>query len=126
MWDRNFVFISKVEDLKQVMIRKGSSFPKPPKFYDIFALYGDNILTLLGGDNWKQRRAICDPAFGIQYLGYLSQVSVESMDKLFERWDSKSKLDEPYFEINAEKETTDVTMEIIGLAEFGYNTIVTC
>ncbi len=117
LWDRAFVFISKVEDLKQVMVRKSNEFPKPPNFYEPLALYGENILTLLGGEQWKRRRAVCDPAFGVKHLEFLSQVSTDSMQKLFRRWEQFG----DKFEIHAEKEAVDITMEIIGLAGFGYD-----
>jgi cytochrome P450 len=108
------LFVRGPEVFKEVMIKQAEAFPKPPEVYSVLNLYGPNIVTT-NDSVWKLHRRVCEPAFSEEHMKYLALESSKSTELMFKRFG------EGVVTINADKEMTDVTLEIIGRVVFGTN-----
>ena len=131
LMDRNMVIINDKDLLKEVIITKGSIFTKFTEVYEVFKVFGENILTVLdaSSDSWKNHHKICSPAFTTQNLQYLCEYAAKSVEKLFEsRWEKQKgdntlkngeNYQDAYFTSDIKGDFSDVTLDILGQVGFG-------
>ncbi|KAG2377810.1 hypothetical protein C9374_008895 [Naegleria lovaniensis] len=117
MVDRNTVFIVNPEMLKEYFLTKGNSFEKPEFVYQMFNVYGENILSALNTESWKKHFRVCSPAFSSKNLEYMCKVATQSSELLFQRWNKGIKENSPF--ILPLGNFSDVTLDILGKAAFG-------
>ncbi|KAL0484659.1 cytochrome P450 [Acrasis kona] len=118
-FNSNTVFVSNLEVVKDIMLKKSDNFYKPTEFYDYISLFGDNLLNT-NDSEWRKHRVVADPAFAEQNYTYLIQKSAEATDMLIERLqaqhESKGRtIIDPFDEIQ------DATLDVIGKVAFGYD-----
>lgn len=108
------VVLNNLEDTKHVYLKNASNYEKPDG-YDSLRIYGENIVSIPGGDVHRRHRKIVEPAFKESNLRELVDISNRSTDMLLKRCERNENI----LEVN--KDLTDVTMDIIGKSAFGYN-----
>jgi len=107
-----FIVTNCREVTKQIMIKNAGNYPKPPEMYGPLLMYGENIVSVDGGEIHRKHRRIVEPAFQEKNLRALVDISNESTDLLLKRLEK-----DRVMEVNADM--TDVTMDIIGKSNFG-------
>jgi cytochrome P450 len=68
---------------------------------------------------WRNHRAIADPAFAEKHYVYLVDETAKSTHLMFKRWQSQIK--NGRLSIDADKDMTDITLDVIGKVNFGYD-----
>ena len=117
MVDRNTIFIVHPDMLKEYFLTKANTFEKPEFVYQMFNVYGENILSALNTESWKKHFRVCSPAFSSKNLEYMCKVATQSSELLFQRWDKGIKENKPF--ILPLGNFSDVTLDILGKAAFG-------
>ncbi|EFC38792.1 predicted protein [Naegleria gruberi] len=119
---RNNYVIWDKDSVKEVLVTKSSSFPKPLDFYEPFNIFdkdATSILTAADGPVWKNHRHVVAPSFSTGNLVFMSQVTVKTVDALFRtKWNKLLDQDSKGFIMDME-DTTAVTLQIIGESGFG-------
>ncbi|KAG2374400.1 hypothetical protein C9374_010970 [Naegleria lovaniensis] len=115
--DKNIVYVSDKNMLKEVMVTKSNNFEKPKPSYELLNIFGESILTCLNNETWKKHFKVCSPGFSPVNLQFMCKVAVKTCDLLFEKWDKQ---------LEGKKEFmlqvgnySDVTLDILGKAGFG-------
>ncbi|KAL0490076.1 cytochrome P450 [Acrasis kona] len=113
------IVVSSAELIKEVVVKNQKDYPKPSEGYKILELYGPNIVST-NDDVWKNHRAIADPAFAEKHFHFLVADTVGSSKLLFERW-NKEGLGSGRLNTNPDRDMTDITLDVIGKVNFGYD-----
>jgi len=113
------IIVSSAELIKDIVIKNHKDYPKPTQDYTILEMYGPNIVST-NDDVWKNHRAIADPAFAEKHYHFLVADTVGSSKLLFERW-NKEGLTSGRLNINPDRDMTDITLDVIGKVNFGYD-----
>ncbi|KAL0484908.1 cytochrome P450 [Acrasis kona] len=117
---RAVVIVSAAELIKEVTIKNHKDFPKPSEVFKILDLYGPNIVST-NDDVWKNHRAIADPAFAEKHMHFLVSDTVKSTKLLFKRWNDEGLSKNGRLTTSPDKDMTDVTLDVIGKTNFGYD-----
>ncbi|KAL6073850.1 Protein LUTEIN DEFICIENT 5, chloroplastic [Balamuthia mandrillaris] len=122
------VAISDPEHVKQILSTKSDNYPKDrdPVIIDVIG----NGLLLTNGHFWRRQRKIMSPTFGTLYLKAMvpcftqvTSVLLQSWeDSLFSNSNGRERLSHsvPSQPFNLHSDMTKVTLDIIGVAGFGY------
>ncbi|KAG2386016.1 hypothetical protein C9374_003165 [Naegleria lovaniensis] len=118
----NSVIVSNKSLLKEIFVTKQSSFDKPAIVYDMFNIFGENILSALTTEAWKRHHKVCYPAFSIDNLNYMCEEAVNTADLLFSKvWNErlkKNSKDGKSFMLDLD-DYSMITIEVLGRAGFG-------
>ncbi|KAL0489666.1 cytochrome P450 [Acrasis kona] len=115
-WTQTQIFISDAEVLKEIFLKNPENFPKPQQSYKPLLLYGDNIVNS-NFDVWRKHRNICQPAFHENHMRFLAEQTVISTNTLLNFWGKRGDA----FDIDVETDLTNITLDVIGKVNFGYN-----
>ena len=102
--------------LKEIFITKASSFDKTD--LTIAKVFGENIVTVLHTEEWKKHFKVCSPAFSPTNLRYMCKVTVESVEQLFERWNTKIQEGGNGTCLLTKQDLSDITFQVLGKAGF--------
>ncbi|KIY68833.1 cytochrome P450 [Cylindrobasidium torrendii FP15055 ss-10] len=112
-----------ISDVKAVahVVSHANDFPKDESMrYDLSKLVGPGVLVVEGEEHKRQRRVI-NPAFGNAYVKELVPTFFDKALQLRELLVEKCASNPRGYNTNAIEWMSKVTLDIIGLAGFGYN-----
>ncbi|XP_062075009.1 cytokinin hydroxylase-like [Humulus lupulus] len=115
-----FLYVADPEFLRRISVGVvGKSWGKPNVFRkDREPMFGNNSLTMVEGDDWVRHRRAITPAFSKTNLEAMAWSMIESTNNMLDRWTTLVNSNKP-FEIDAERELTAITGEIIAKISFG-------
>ncbi|KAF0975014.1 hypothetical protein FDP41_005767 [Naegleria fowleri] len=82
---QNMVWLMGADYIKQATVSLGHNIGKP-QHYEIFDIFGENIVSAKNTESWKKHHKACSPAFSTRNLEYVVQVSNDTAQMLLERW----------------------------------------
>lgn len=114
---RSIIWVSDPEMLKELLITKANHFSKPKLIYETFNPFdkGNNVLTAPHTEEWKKHFKICSPGFSSKNLEFMCQISVESTDLMFKKWDEQLSQEGSCFVLNV-GDYSDITLDVLGKA----------
>ncbi|PON90853.1 Cytochrome P450, E-class, group I [Trema orientale] len=115
-----FLYIANPEFLRRMSAGvMGKSWGKPNVLKkDREPMFGDG-LPMVEGDHWVRHRRAITPAFSPANLKAMVSSMVESTNNMLDRWITMVNSNNNPFEIDAEREITVITGEIIAKTSFG-------
>ncbi|CAA2977697.1 cytokinin hydroxylase-like [Olea europaea subsp. europaea] len=113
-----FLYIADPEFLKKMTAHVvGKAWGKPTVFKnDREPMFGNGLL-MVEGEYWVHHRRVITPAFSPANLKGMTNLMVESVTSMLDRWTDLINSGKP--EINVEKEITSTAGEIISKTSFG-------
>ncbi|KAF0973308.1 hypothetical protein FDP41_008515 [Naegleria fowleri] len=117
--DRNVLFVSDKNMLKEMMVTKSNNFEKPKLSYELLNIFGESILTCLNNETWKKHFKVCSPGFSPVNLQFMCKVAVKSCDLLFEKWEQELKRQQGATQkmiMLQVEHYSDATLDILGKA----------
>ncbi|EKX49432.1 hypothetical protein GUITHDRAFT_53777, partial [Guillardia theta CCMP2712] len=114
--------ITDVESLKRVLISNPRDFHKPQTEIRLLRkIVGNGLLTVDGDDHVRHRKIISE-AFHFDALKNLYPIFTSSTERIIRRWKRQVSLQSnKVHEIDLKSEMSCLTLDIIGLAAFGYD-----
>ncbi|GJQ13003.1 hypothetical protein GpartN1_g4794.t1 [Galdieria partita] len=107
------------EAAKHVMVKNVRNYVKPPMVRQgLSNLLGNKGILLAEGEDHARQRRIILPAFHFDALVHLGPIFRAQGRQVVQRWLNRSKPEEP---IDVHLDMTQVTMNVIALAAFGYD-----
>ncbi|KAG2392563.1 hypothetical protein C9374_011288 [Naegleria lovaniensis] len=85
MASQNIVWLMGSDYIKQATVSWGHNIGKP-QHYEIFDIFGENIVSAKNTESWKKHHRACSPAFSTRNLEYVVQVANDTAQMLLERW----------------------------------------
>ncbi|KAM6555854.1 hypothetical protein CsatB_002873 [Cannabis sativa] len=115
-----FVYVGDGEFLRRISSGvAGKSWGKPNVFRkDREPMFGINSLAMVEGEHWVRHRRAITPAFSKTNLKAMAWSMKESTNNMLDQWTMVNSNISP-FEIDAERELTALTGEIISKISFG-------
>eukprot|EP00008_Paramoeba_atlantica_P003345 CAMPEP_0201476702 /NCGR_PEP_ID=MMETSP0151_2-20130828/1852_1 /ASSEMBLY_ACC=CAM_ASM_000257 /TAXON_ID=200890 /ORGANISM="Paramoeba atlantica, Strain 621/1 / CCAP 1560/9" /LENGTH=474 /DNA_ID=CAMNT_0047857163 /DNA_START=187 /DNA_END=1611 /DNA_ORIENTATION=- len=113
----NSLYTREVDHVKELMQSSDGKFLKPTHLYQALELFGPNIVSARDGAQWKKHRSTCNPAFGIENLEFVVEVTSRRVNRLFAHWEEGQ--DPSSFSVNPEKGLVELTLSVISEAGFG-------
>jgi cytochrome P450 len=116
--NQTLIALNSVSALKHVLLKKHKYYEKPVETYTPIKIFGENIVSLPGGDLHKLHRTIVEPIFSDKSLRNVCEVALQSTKLLLSKLHSISGNDNQCM-IEVNSDMTDLTMDIIARATFG-------
>ncbi|EFC42119.1 predicted protein [Naegleria gruberi] len=103
--------------MKEILLNKQAFLDKPSIVYDMFNVFGENIVSALTIDSWKRHHRVCNAAFSVENLKYMCGQASKVTDLLTDLWEERLKNGNGEFMFDCD-DFSMVTLEVLGLAGF--------
>eukprot|EP00960_Hanusia_phi_P050521 760271-Hanusia_phi.AAC.1 len=116
------IVVTDIESLKNILIIHPRDFHKPMAEIRLLRkIVGNGLLTVDGEDHVRHRKIISE-AFHFEALKHLYPIFTSSTERIIRRWRQQlSTRDAKSYEVDLKSEMSALTLDIIGLAAFGFD-----
>ncbi len=86
--------VSHPDDVRQVLVANYRNYRRSELYEKMKPLLGEGLITS-DGDLWQRQRRMIQPAFHKQRIMSFTEMMVESIQRMLERWEQLERRDEP-------------------------------
>lgn len=115
------IVINRPEYVKRVLQDNNANYDKDVfLFRTVRPLFGNGLVTAIGGESWLRQRRLIQPAFHRQRIAAFGSLMTQTASEMLERWDKREDKDAP---LNFSEEISEILLQIVCKALLNIDTL---